>query len=150
VRPRRTLRSLWASSVHYVRRSLGSVRLQATHHSLGHPWLISRGSVAFSLLLFLHGCLDLFRGHSGVYGEWNSALDVLVVDDLERCASLQRLDDRSERLVLAHLRKLAELLDFIGLVFLAASLVEKEFVVGKVLIGEVVLNLLEVSWRSRV
>jgi hypothetical protein len=45
---------------------------------------------------------------------------------------------------------LAELLDFIGLVLLAASLVEKEFVRGKVLIGEVVLNLLEVSWRLRV
>jgi hypothetical protein len=119
--------------------------LQATHHSLGHPWLISRGSIALFLLLFLHGYLDLFRGHGGFYGEWNPALDILVVDDFERCASLQRLDDRPERLVLAHLGELAELLDFIGLVFLAASLVEKEFVVGKVLIGEVVLNLLEVS-----
>jgi hypothetical protein len=51
------------------------------------------------------------------------------------------------RLVSAHLGKLADLLDFNRLVLFASDLVEKVRVLGKVLIGEVVLNLLTVSWE---
>jgi hypothetical protein len=75
-------------------------------------------------------------------------LDKLVVDDLECCAPLQRLDDGSERLVLAHLGELTELPDFKGFVLFTTDLVEKVRVLDKVLVGEVVLNLLTVSWKA--
>lgn len=87
------------------------------------------------------------RRQSGFKGKWNLALDKLVVDNFECCASLQRLDDGSERLVLAHLGELTELPEFKGLVLLATDLFEKVCVLDKVLVGEVVLNLLMVSWE---
>lgn len=146
MRPHRTPQSLWVSSVRKVRRHFRSLRSQAAHHALGHPWLIGwRCDVALPLLLFLHRCLDLFRGYGGVYSERNPTLDILVVDDFQHCALLQRLDDRSEGLVLAHPGELTEALECNGLVLLATSLVEKVFVCDKVLVGEVVLNLPTVS-----
>jgi hypothetical protein len=75
-------------------------------------------------------------------------LDKVVVDNLECCAPLQRLDDGSERLVLAHLGELTELPEFKWLVLLATDLFEKVCVLDKVLVGEVVLNLLTVSWKA--
>lgn len=120
--------------------------IASAHHALGYPWLIGwRYNNALPLLLFLHGCPDLFGGNGGIYGERNSAFDVLVVDDFQHCAPLQRLDNRSEGLVLAHPGESTEALECNGLVLLATSLVEKVFVCDKVLVGEVVLNLLTVS-----
>lgn len=88
------------------------------------------------------------RRQSGFKGKWNLALDKVVVDNLECCAPLQRLDDGSERLVLAHLGELTELPEFKWLVLLATDLFEKVCVLDKVLVGEVVLNLLTVSWKA--
>lgn len=145
--PRKTLRSQWVSSIRRVRRYLYSTQLQGTNHSLCHPWLVRRWPVAFSLLLLFHYRLDLLRGYGRLDGKWDSALDVLVADDLKRCALLQRLHNRSKRLVLAHLGELTDLLDINGLVLLASNFVEQVCILGKVLIREVVLNLLTVSWK---
>jgi hypothetical protein len=92
--------------------------------------------------------LHLFRRQNGFKAKWNLALDELVIDNLECGAPLQRLDDGSERLVLAHHGELTELSEFKGPVLLTTDLFEKVCVLDKVLAREVVLNLLIVSWKA--
>jgi hypothetical protein len=110
------------------------VCMKITYHSLGHPWLISRRLLGFLLLVFFHGLLDLFGGDSRLDGQRVLAFDVFVVNNLKDSALLQGLDDGSVRLVFAHPGEAADALERDWLVLLAASLVEKVFVMDKILI----------------